>query len=69
MASQTISPPAAADEVKKTLTEAELAYNGKVTDLQQQIVKLSQSVKNDMKVRQLPEKLAGDKVYGHQEDV
>jgi hypothetical protein len=46
MASQTISPPAAADEVKKTLTEAELAYNGKVTD------------------RQLPEKLAGDKVYG-----
>lgn len=64
MASQTVSPPTAAEEPKKTLTEAEIRYNGHVGELQQTILKLSLSVKNDMKVRQLPEKLAGDKVYG-----
>lgn len=64
MATQTTAAPSTADETKKTLTPAELEYNAKVNDFQTQIMKLSSSVKNDMKVRQLPDKLQGDKVYG-----
>lgn len=64
MASQQVASAAAPEEPKKTLTPAEVEYNKTVEEFQNQILKLSSSVKNDMKVRQLPEKLQGDKVYG-----
>lgn len=53
-----------ADDGKVPLTPAEIEFNEKVKAFRQQIDTLVSSIESDMKLRQLPDKLKGDKVYG-----
>lgn len=46
------------------LSEVEVAYNEKVNSLSTSVRQIASDVRDDMKVRQLPEGLKGDKVYG-----
>ena len=46
------------------LTDAEIAHNQKVSDLQRDMLRDASDISQDMKVRQLPTGLKGEKVYG-----
>jgi len=52
------------DDGKQPLTAAEIEYNEKVKAFRSQIASTISSIETDMKLRQLPDKLKGDKVYG-----
>lgn len=59
----TVAPVTPVDDTPK-LSEAEVAYNKAVADLVEVVMEIAADVSLDMKKRQLPEGLKGDKVYG-----